>query len=125
MVDRQVDGGRFWEVQNCTESAELVACEKGTMSPFHTIIYMYWPYVSAVSFLHKGRVMQTMEVFFIVSLNELLDSRIIGDAMALIIVSHKGACDVCCILLCIMMTSSIGNIFRVTDPLCGEFTGHW
>ena len=23
---------------------------------------------------------------------------------------------------CIMMTSSNGNIFRVTDPLCGEFT---
>ena len=25
---------------------------------------------------------------------------------------------------CIMMTSSNGNIFRVTGPLCGEFTGH-
>ena len=25
----------------------------------------------------------------------------------------------------IMMTSSNANIFRVTDPLCGEFTGHW
>ena len=24
-----------------------------------------------------------------------------------------------------MMTSSNGNIFRVTGPLCGEFTGHW
>ena len=24
-----------------------------------------------------------------------------------------------------MMTSSIVNIFRVTDPWCGEFTGHW
>ena len=24
----------------------------------------------------------------------------------------------------IMMTSSNGNVFRVTDPLCGEFTGH-
>ena len=24
----------------------------------------------------------------------------------------------------IMMTSSNGNIFRVTSPLCGEFTGH-
>ena len=23
-----------------------------------------------------------------------------------------------------MMTSSNGNIFRVTDPLCAEFTGH-
>ena len=26
-------------------------------------------------------------------------------------------------LICIMMTSSNGNIFRVTGPLCGEFTG--
>ena len=25
---------------------------------------------------------------------------------------------------CIMMTSSNGNIFRVTGPLCGEFTAH-
>ena len=25
----------------------------------------------------------------------------------------------------IMMTLSNGNIFRVTGPLCGEFTGHW
>ena len=28
---------------------------------------------------------------------------------------------ICVVLL---MTSSNGNIFRVTDPLCGEFTGH-
>ena len=27
--------------------------------------------------------------------------------------------------LCIMKTSSNGNIFPVTGPLCGEFTGHW
>ena len=25
---------------------------------------------------------------------------------------------------CNMMTSPNGNIFRVTGPLCGEFTGH-
>ena len=25
--------------------------------------------------------------------------------------------------ICIMMTSSNGNIFRVTGPLCAEFTG--
>ena len=23
-----------------------------------------------------------------------------------------------------MMTSSDGDIYRITDPLCGEFTGH-
>ena len=28
------------------------------------------------------------------------------------------------LVLCDMMTSSNGNIFRVTGPLCGEFTGH-
>ena len=27
-------------------------------------------------------------------------------------------------LFCVMMTSSNGNIFRVTGHLCGEFTGH-
>ena len=27
-------------------------------------------------------------------------------------------------ILCCMMTSSSGNIFRATGPLCGEFTGH-
>ena len=31
---------------------------------------------------------------------------------------------VCCELRMHMMTSSNGSIFRVTDPLCGEFTGH-
>ena len=30
-----------------------------------------------------------------------------------------------CSDLTFMMTSSNGNIFRVTGPLCGEFTGHW
>ena len=29
----------------------------------------------------------------------------------------------CNFLSCVMMTSSNGNIFRVTGPLCGEFTG--
>ena len=28
-------------------------------------------------------------------------------------------------MILFMMTSSNGNIFRVTGPLCGEFTGHW
>ena len=25
----------------------------------------------------------------------------------------------------LVITSSNGNIFRVTGPLCGEFNGHW
>ena len=28
-------------------------------------------------------------------------------------------------ILSLMMTSSNGNLFRVTGHLCGEFTGHW
>ena len=30
----------------------------------------------------------------------------------------------CCVYWWFMMTSSNGNIFRVTGPLCGEFTGN-
>ena len=44
---------------------------------------------------------------------------------------HQMSCSHCSILLDrivtpihVMMTSSNGNIFRVTGPLCGEFTGH-
>ena len=33
-------------------------------------------------------------------------------------------CNVCTISTYNMMTSPNGNIFRVTDPLCGEFTVH-
>ena len=32
-------------------------------------------------------------------------------------------CDRLAEMLALMMTSSNGNIFRVTGPLCGEFTG--
>ena len=30
--------------------------------------------------------------------------------------------DICAMIY--MITSSNGNIFRVTGPLCGEYTGH-
>ena len=33
--------------------------------------------------------------------------------------------NLCHIPMWNMMTSSNGNIFRVTGPLCREFTGHW
>ena len=32
--------------------------------------------------------------------------------------------DIACSWEVVMMTSSNGNIFRATGPLCGEFTGH-
>ena len=36
---------------------------------------------------------------------------------------NPGGYGVCSIAFMIMMTSSNGNIFRVTGHLCGEFTG--
>ena len=36
------------------------------------------------------------------------------------VLSHTQRIDMGC---CIMMTSSNGNIFRFSGPLCGEFTG--
>ena len=44
-------------------------------------------------------------------------------------ISHEICTWICCALFCwitgsVMMTSSNGNIFRVTGHLCGEFTGH-
>ena len=41
--------------------------------------------------------------------------------------SHEHFCIQCVVISSlgvVMMTSSNGNIFRVTGPLCGEFTGH-
>ena len=35
-----------------------------------------------------------------------------------------GRCHII-LYFCFMITSSNENIFRVTGPLCGEFTGHW
>ena len=35
---------------------------------------------------------------------------------------HKAMCT-WFVWFCVMLTSSNGNIFRVTGPLCGEFTG--
>ena len=44
------------------------------------------------------------------------------------VILHSGIIYVCQLYLhiksCTMMMSSNGNLFRVTDPLCGEFTGH-
>ena len=39
------------------------------------------------------------------------------------VMSNDGACVTAVIYG--MMTSSNGNIFRVTGPLCVQFTGHW
>ena len=38
--------------------------------------------------------------------------------------SHVTKFSALCVIRCSMMTSSNGDIFRVTGHLCGEFTGH-
>ena len=40
------------------------------------------------------------------------------------IVGHTECSAKTGVSVCLMMTSSNGSIFRVTGPLCGEFTGH-
>ena len=41
----------------------------------------------------------------------------------LVLVANRGMWVIPFLLLSVMMTSSNGNLFRVTGPLCGEFTG--
>ena len=58
---------------------------------------------------------QHIQISFIsnVSPEEILSKRLSGTGILYIYMVLKP-----------MMTSSNGNIFRVTGPLCGEFTGH-
>ena len=46
-----------------------------------------------------------------------------GDALRVSLCLHEGSSEWVDITVQFMMTSSNGNIFRVTGPLCGEFTG--
>ena len=55
----------------------------------------------------------------LVPVNEYLVSSVDTDALVL----HPGT-EYAPMRLQLMMTSSNGNIFRVTGHLCGEFTGH-
>ena len=50
----------------------------------------------------------------------------VGSAAQFVTAINKPPCVPRLIIMCTqsMMTSSNGNIFRVTGPLCGEFTGH-
>ena len=98
----------------------------------------YWPFVrgihrSPVNSPHKGQ--RRGALMF-----SLISSRIIGwvnnreagdlrrirphyDVTVMWIPKHKGIVKL--IIPSFMMTSSDGNIFRNTGPLCGEFTGQW
>ena len=65
---------------------------------------------------HKDPVMRNVDVFSDVELNQLLNKR---STKLLGFETPWRSCDI----IVIMMTSSNGDIFRVTGPLCGEFTG--
>ena len=64
---------------------------------------------------HKGQWRRALMLSLIcVWINGWVNNREAGDLRR-----HRAHYDVI-----VMMTSSNGNIFRVTGPLCGEFTGH-
>ena len=82
--------------------------------------------------------MKSLDIYFLVSLNKLLNKHLGAadakrqnrcDLHQCTFVSKQGPTNVNEQLRChdahLMMTSSNGNIFCVTGPLCGEFTGHW
>ena len=76
------------------------------MFPFHDVI-MLW---------HGLNWYQLQQVNMVVA-DDLAPHRwwMLHDKLHTYFTIHRGA---------IMMTSSNGNILRVTGPLCGEFTGH-
>ena len=93
----------------------------------------YWPFVRGIHFSsvdspHKGPVMWGLDVVFVVSLNKLLNKQLRHSWWWYEMPWHKS--DITVMLLMNkdswkgMMTSSNGNIFSVTGPLRGEFTGH-
>ena len=42
-----------------------------------------------------------------------------------LVLTNSCFCTLCCACICfVMITSSNGNVFRDTGPLCGEFTSH-
>ena len=64
---------------------------------------------------------RTFDVFFdLRTVGQTIEMLVIWDAIALIVMSYLGLLIAVFIF---MMTSSNGNIFRVTGHLCGEFTG--
>ena len=108
-------------------------------------LHFYWPLLSGIHWSSwvpppplptKGQAIRNFDVFFDVSANNLSDKhsscrwfdtpwRFSGftamnswSGYVGVMSDHWGP-------LCVKMTSSNGSIFRVTGPLCGEFTAHW
>ena len=59
----------------------------------------------------------------VLSGNKTLPEPTLNPIYVALCVKAKHVHDHVMVCVCIMMTSSNGNIFRVTGPLCGEFTG--
>ena len=74
----------------------------------------------------KQNIIQSLTVYYITAMISLMSTRSVGylgcqfQGLSVCIHSVKWS-----VLYFSMMTSSDGNIFRVTGFLCGEFTGHW
>ena len=70
-------------------------------------------------FPHKGSVMRSFDVLFVASMDKWSNKQIVVD------LRRHGAHLTSLEGTVIVMTSSNGDIFRVTGPLCVESTGHW
>ena len=82
---------------------------------------LYWPFVTGGFPSQRPVTRRTFDVFFdLRTVGQTIETLVIWDAIALIVMSYLGLLITVFIF---MMTSSNGNIFRVTGHLCGEFTG--
>ena len=71
---------------------------------------------------------QTLVICWILFiLTDVLSPQLVAKLISskdVIIVLKRGPHSLPPLFVAALMTSSYGNIFRVTGPLCGEFTGH-
>ena len=94
---------------------------------------------SRTTFPLKWPVLESLDIFIAFILNKLLNirssCRLFGTCRSCDITVEPGCRYIPIFLICLylcglmsdqrMMTSSNGNIIRVTGPLCGEFAGQW
>ena len=122
-------------------NTQIPTCNSGDRQGVESILtHRYWQ-VAMQLFINKGRVDECWEIDL--SIRSTISRELIQGTRALRIVKfhyltamrlfvlYRNSRDLtarltlkCCEFLWNMMTSSNGNIFRVTGSLCGEFTGH-
>ena len=102
----------WWRHQMETFSALLALCEGNYRSPVDSLIKA--SDADLCCFLWCSPEQTTEQTF---------QMPVIWDAMPLIVTSLQWVTAICFTSVNNMMTSSNGNIFRVTGHLCGEFTG--